>query len=155
MRTCAFGAGLYIDATLGIGPQAYWADILSIVTMTDLYHSFGKSVIFTILIGAISVSIGMGVSGGADVLGKATTSSIVTCIISIIAADAMFALVMHRITDNVMSDTNNRQHTITVKNLQGGYNGQTVIHDCSMTIEPKSGIMGGSLWQIHIATFIG
>ena len=90
----AFGAaGLYIDATLGIGPQAYWADILSIVTMTDLYHSFGKSVIFAILIGAVGVSIGMGVSGGADVLGKATTSSVVTCIASIIAADAIFALV--------------------------------------------------------------
>jgi len=90
----AFGAaGLYIDATLGIGPQAYWADILAIVTLTDLYHSFGKAVIFAVLIGAIGVSIGMGVSGGADVLGKATTSSVVTCIASIIAADAIFALV--------------------------------------------------------------
>ena len=90
----AFGAaGLYIDASLGIGPQAYWADILSIVTMTDLYHSFSKSVIFAILIGAVGISIGMGVSGGADVLGKATTSSVVTCIAAIIAADAIFALV--------------------------------------------------------------
>ena len=89
----AFGAaGLYIDATLGIGPQAYWADILSIVTLTDLYHSFSKAVIFAILIGAVGISIGMGVSGGADVLGKATTSSVVTCIAAIIAADAIFAL---------------------------------------------------------------
>ncbi|MGC6516783.1 MAG: MlaE family ABC transporter permease [Candidatus Puniceispirillaceae bacterium] len=90
----AFGAaGLYIDATLGIGPQAYWADILSIVTLTDLYHSFGKALIFAILIGAVGISIGMRVAGGADVLGKATTSSVVTCIAAIIAADAIFALV--------------------------------------------------------------
>ena len=90
----AFGAaGLYIDATLGIGPEAYWSDILAVVTMVDLYHSFGKSVVFAILIGAVGISIGMGVSGGADVLGKATTSSVVTCIAAIIAADAIFALV--------------------------------------------------------------
>ena len=91
----AFGAaGLYIDATLGIGPQAYWADILSIVTLDDLTHSFTKSVVFALLIGSIGISIGMGVSGGADVLGKATTSSVVTCISAIIAADAFFALVL-------------------------------------------------------------
>lgn len=90
----AFGAaGLYIDATLGIGPQAYWADILSVLTLTDLYHSFSKSLIFALLIGAVGISIGLGVSGGADVLGKATTSSVVTCIAAIIAADAIFALV--------------------------------------------------------------
>lgn len=90
----AFGAaGLYIDATLGIGPQAYWADILSVLTLTDLYHSFSKSLIFAVLIGAVGISIGLGVSGGADVLGKATTSSVVTCIAAIIAADAIFALV--------------------------------------------------------------
>ncbi|MGC6529437.1 MAG: MlaE family ABC transporter permease [Candidatus Puniceispirillaceae bacterium] len=90
----AFGAaGLYIDTTLGIGPQAYWADILAIVTLEDLMHSFGKSAVFALLIGAIGISIGMGVSGGADILGKATTSSVVTCIAAIIAADAIFALV--------------------------------------------------------------
>ena len=91
----AFGAaGLYIDATLGIGPQAYWADILAVVTLEDLYHSFGKAVVFALLIGSIGISIGMGVSGGADVLGRATTSSVVTCIAAIIGADAIFALVI-------------------------------------------------------------
>ena len=46
-----------------------------------------------------------------------------------------------------MSDTQTRQAPpITVKNLQGGYNGQAVIHDCSMAIEAGEivVIMGGS-----------
>ena len=91
----AFGAaGLYINIVLGIGPTAYWADILSIVTLVDLMHSFGKAVIFSMLISLTGISIGMGVSGGAEVLGKATTSSVVTCISAIIAADAVFALVL-------------------------------------------------------------
>ncbi len=91
----AFGAaGLYINIVLGIGPTAYWADVLSIVTLVDLMHSFGKAVIFSMLISLTGISIGMGVSGGAEVLGKATTSSVVTCISAIIAADAVFALVL-------------------------------------------------------------
>ena len=91
----AFGAaGLYINAVLGIGPTAYWTDVLSIVTLVDLMHSFGKAVVFSILISLTGISIGMGVSGGAEVLGRATTSSVVTCISAIIAADTVFALVL-------------------------------------------------------------
>ena len=46
----------------------------------------------TILISIISISKGLSVIGGADMLGKATTSSVVTCIGSIIVADTVFAL---------------------------------------------------------------
>jgi len=91
----AFGAaGLYINAVLGIGPTAYWADILDVVTLVDLYHSFGKAFVFSVLISLSGIAIGMGVSGGAEVLGRATTNSVVTCISAIIAADAVFALVL-------------------------------------------------------------
>ena len=91
----AFGAaGLYINAVLGIGPTAYWTDVLSIVTLVDLMHSFGKAFVFATLISLTGISIGMGVSGGAEVLGRATTSSVVTCISAIIAADTVFALVL-------------------------------------------------------------
>lgn len=91
----AFGAaGLYIDAVLGIGPRAYWSDVLAVVTVTDFLHSFGKAFLFAILIAQTGIAIGMGVSGGAEVLGRATTSSVVTCIAAIIAADTVFALVL-------------------------------------------------------------
>ena len=38
--------------------------------------------------------MGLKVSGGAEVLGRSTTSSVVTCIAAIIAADTVFALVL-------------------------------------------------------------
>jgi len=38
--------------------------------------------------------MGLGVSGGAEVLGRATTSSVVTCIGAIIAADTAVALLL-------------------------------------------------------------
>ena len=94
-NVAAFGAAqLYIEATLGIASEAYWADILAVVTLGDLIHCFGKSFIFAVLISLTGIVMGMGVSGGAEVLGKATTSSVVSCIGAIIAADTIFALVL-------------------------------------------------------------
>jgi len=87
-------AGLYINATLGIGPDAYWADILDVVTIDDFMHGIIKSFIFAILLAMISISLGMRVSGGAEVLGKSTTTSVVSCIAAIIAADTVFALLL-------------------------------------------------------------
>lgn len=87
-------AGLYINIALGIGAESYWADIFSIVTIDDFMHGIAKSVIFAILLAMIAVSIGMRVAGGAEVLGRSTTSSVVTCIAAIIAADTVFALLL-------------------------------------------------------------
>ena len=78
-------AGLYIHATLGIGPDAYWADILDGIM---------KSFIFAVLLAMIAISLGMRVYGGAEVLGKSTTKSVVTCIAAIIGADTIFALLL-------------------------------------------------------------
>ena len=87
-------AGLYIHATLGIGPDAYWADILDVVTIDDFLHGIMKSFIFAILLAMIAISLGMRVYGGAEVLGKSTTKSVVTCIAAIIGADTIFALLL-------------------------------------------------------------
>lgn len=89
-----WAASVYIDAVLGIAPAAYWADILSVVTINDLVHGFGKSMIFAILIALIGITKGLAVLGGADRLGAATTASVVTCISAIIATDTLFALVL-------------------------------------------------------------
>lgn len=87
-------AGLYLDTVLGISPVSYWHDVLELVSLADLTQSFGKAFVFSILISIISISKGLSVAGGADMLGKATTSSVVTCIGSIIVADAFFALLL-------------------------------------------------------------
>ena len=87
-------AGLYLDTALGISLVAYWHDVLEMVSLADLAQSFGKAFLFSILISIISISKGLSVAGGADMLGKATTSSVVMCISSIIVADTFFALLL-------------------------------------------------------------
>ena len=84
----------YIEATIGIASEAFWADVLSVVTMTDLAHCFGKAVLFAFLIALTGIVMGLGVAGGSAVLGRATTSSVVTCIGAIIAADTAVALLL-------------------------------------------------------------
>jgi len=85
---------IYIETSIGIASQAFWADVLSVVTLGDLAHGFGKAVLFAFLIALIGIVMGLGVSGGAEVLGRATTSSVVTCIAAIIAADTAVALLL-------------------------------------------------------------
>ena len=87
-------AGLYLDTALGISPVAFWHDVREMVSLADLAQSFGKAFLFSILISIISISKGLSVAGGADMLGKATTSSVVICIGSIIVADTFFALLL-------------------------------------------------------------
>ena len=91
----ALGAGqLYVTATIGIAAEAFWADVLSVTTMIDLVHCFGKSVLFALLIALIRIIMWLGVVGGATMLGRATTSSVVSCIGAIIAADTAAALLL-------------------------------------------------------------
>ncbi len=86
-------AGFYIDLVLGIGPQAYWPEIIDIVSLNDFTFGIAKSFVFAFLIALIGISVGMRVSGGAEVLGRATTTSVVACISSILLADAFFSIV--------------------------------------------------------------
>jgi len=57
-----------------------------------LVTSFGKSVIFAWTIVIIGAYCGFQVKGGAEGVGKATTSSVVASIFAVIIWDAIFSL---------------------------------------------------------------
>ena len=100
-------------------------------------HCFGDRAV-CLLIALIGIVMGLGVSGGAEVLGRATTSSVVTCIGAIIAADTLVILLLWGAGMAVSP--------IIVSDLMGGYNGTPVIHGCNMEIGHGEivVIMGGS-----------
>jgi phospholipid/cholesterol/gamma-HCH transport system permease protein len=77
-------AGVYINLELGISLAAYFDQILNILTVEDVLHGLGKSVIYAIEIAVIGVVNGAGVQGGAEGVGKATTRSVVQSISAII-----------------------------------------------------------------------
>ena len=56
----------------------------------DMFYSLMKALVFGFIIPLISVHMGMLTRGGAEGVGRATTSSVVFMIIAVLVADAMF-----------------------------------------------------------------
>ena len=89
-------AGLYVRADLGIGLAPYAQAVIDVLSVDDLGHGLGKSVIFAVLIGLIGVVNGASVRGGAEGVGRITTRSVVQAISAIIVTDMFFAFVVTR-----------------------------------------------------------
>jgi len=90
------GAGLYVDLDLGMGLEAYAGRILAALTLDDLLHGLGKSMIFGFLITVIGVVNGAMVSGGAEGVGRAATRAVVQAISALVITDMLFVLVLTR-----------------------------------------------------------
>ena len=89
-------SGVYVGAEIGISLSAYIDQVFAVLSVDDVLHGVGKSVIFAVLIAVIGVVNGALVSGGAEGIGKYTTRAVVQCISAIIVTDMLFALVLTR-----------------------------------------------------------
>jgi phospholipid/cholesterol/gamma-HCH transport system permease protein len=90
------GAGLYVSADLGITMVAYLDQLREALTVDDVLHGLGKSVLFAILITVVGVVNGAGVEGGAEGVGRMTTRSVVHAISAIVITDMIFAFLTTR-----------------------------------------------------------
>ena len=84
-------------ATLDIPPAAYWIEMLTIVDTRDLLVGVIKSVAFGLIVGLSGCLRGLQAARNASGVGKAATSAVVTAILLIIVADAVFAILFHAI----------------------------------------------------------
>ncbi len=75
---------------LGQDPRVYLESSADAVTMKDFANGFTKSVFFAIVICVVGVYRGFEVEGGAEGVGKKTTSSVVTSIFLIVMVDVLF-----------------------------------------------------------------
>jgi phospholipid/cholesterol/gamma-HCH transport system permease protein len=88
-----FLAGVYINIELSLSLAAYLDGIIEILTVNDVLHGLGKSVLYAIEIAVIGVVNGAGVKGGAEGVGKATTQAVVQSISAIIVT-AMIVVIL-------------------------------------------------------------
>ncbi len=85
------GGGLVAGlAVLDITISGFLNELQKALTFGDLFSGLGKSIIFGILIASVGCFRGLQVHGGAESVGKYTTISVVTGILLIILADAVF-----------------------------------------------------------------
>jgi len=78
---------------LDLTTNAYVHQTLKSLTLFDVFWGVMKSFVFAIVISWIGCFRGFQVRGGADSVGKATTSAVVSSIFLIIVIDALFAIV--------------------------------------------------------------
>ena len=90
------GGGLYISADLGMTMSAYVDQVLTTLEVDDVMHGIAKSAIFAVVITVIGVVEGSTVEGGAEGVGRATTSSVVKAISAIVLTDMFFVFAATR-----------------------------------------------------------
>lgn len=90
----SLAAGLMISVgMLDISGEVFISRAINILAVKDILITLAKTVVFSWLIVIIGAYYGMKVTGGAEGVGKATTSSVVTSIFAVILADAAFSLI--------------------------------------------------------------
>jgi len=93
-------AGVFAGAVVAllffdISPSAFFNEVQQAVQMQYLWQMAIKSLTFSWLIVLIAAVKGLGVRGGADAVGRATTACVVTCIFAIVLADALFSFIFY------------------------------------------------------------
>jgi phospholipid/cholesterol/gamma-HCH transport system permease protein len=75
---------------LGLGLRQYIQHTFTIVEITDFATGLIKAGVFGALISSLACYLGLGVSGGAQGVGVATTRTVVLTIVALITVDLMF-----------------------------------------------------------------
>ena len=82
---------------LGMSVDAYYQQSLVFLEIPDVINGLIKSVFFALIISLVGCYQGFAVTGGAEGVGRRTTSSVVTAIFLVILADVFFTLLNYAV----------------------------------------------------------
>jgi phospholipid/cholesterol/gamma-HCH transport system permease protein len=100
LTICSVAIGIFAGLLVGlfyagIPTPLFFSELQKAVTLEMLFQCLTKSIVFSWIIVIVAVYKGMTVRGGADAVGRATTSCVVFSISSIILADAIFSFIFY------------------------------------------------------------
>jgi phospholipid/cholesterol/gamma-HCH transport system permease protein len=75
---------------LGIGTLQYLDHTVNALQLRDFFTGLAKAGVFGLIISSVACYLGLGVTGGAEGVGRATTRTVVYTIVSLITVDLMF-----------------------------------------------------------------
>jgi phospholipid/cholesterol/gamma-HCH transport system permease protein len=90
------GGMLTAEAMLGLGRETFLYGARLFFHTFDLYYSVGKGLVFGFIIPLIAVHMGFRAYGGAEGVGRATTTSVVWMIMAVLILDATFPMIFLR-----------------------------------------------------------
>ena len=82
-----FGGFIVGVSALNISPKMYLNNTMKFLQMSDLYTGLLKAVFFGVIIGIVGCYFGFRTRGGAQGVGQATTTSVVTTLILVVLFD--------------------------------------------------------------------
>jgi len=88
------GGGMVAHFRFGQGGAMYIENALQIVVLSDLFSGLTKTFFFGMIIASVSCYKGFLAEGGAEGVGKATTSAVVISSMGILAADYFLTAAM-------------------------------------------------------------
>lgn len=88
------GGALLSYAYLGVSHQTYWDRVFRIVDMREVSTGLAKALAFGALYSTICVYHGLTTTGGAEGVGRSTTSSVVMSLTAILVADFLLTRAM-------------------------------------------------------------
>jgi phospholipid/cholesterol/gamma-HCH transport system permease protein len=86
------GSALFVAPQIGTTVSAFFSQVNVSIGADDLAHGLTKSLIFAVLITIVSVVDGISVKGGAEGVGRVTTSAVVHGITAIVLTDMVFVV---------------------------------------------------------------
>ncbi|MBI2378624.1 MAG: MlaE family lipid ABC transporter permease subunit [Deltaproteobacteria bacterium] len=89
------GGFLVAVTYLDVSPDAFLGRMQESMKVKDLVTGLIKSIMFAVLIVTVGAICGLRTRGGADAVGRSTTTSVVAGIFAVIAADAIASLVFY------------------------------------------------------------
>ena len=87
-----FGGMTVARGLLSIPPTAYWVEMLTIIDLSDISTGVIKAVAFGLIIGLAGCLRGLQAERSAMGVGRAATSAVVTALLLLVVADAIFAV---------------------------------------------------------------
>ena len=85
------GGAVFSIESLDMSLMAYLKESFDILEVNDIYQGLIKSVVFGVIIALVGATTGFNVTGGAEGVGKATTTAVVASIAAIVVADMIFS----------------------------------------------------------------
>lgn len=82
-----YGGMILSTNTWALSSNAFWAEALDFMTIRTFLHGFIKSFFFALIIVIVACHKGFNTKGGAEGVGKATTSSVMTSMVFILIVD--------------------------------------------------------------------
>lgn len=90
-----FGGFLTATGVLDVGARLYMDLTQSALSVGDYFTGLFKACVFGVIIASLACYEGLNVRGGAEGVGRATTTTVVKSIVALIGADAIFTVIFY------------------------------------------------------------